>query len=86
MRPIEYSLYSYSEHVYMGLCLRPAAPGADFGGLKLITDFLKISKIFKKSNFSSRHWKFSWEIIGVDVPSVKKNQMNPTSASACSSF
>ena len=86
MRPIKYGLHSYSEHVYMGLCLRPAAPGANFGGWKLITTFLKISKIFEKSNFLSRRLKFLWEVIGVYVPAEKKNQTNPTSASVCSSF
>ena len=73
MRPIEYGLHSYSEHVYMGSCLRPAAPRVDFGGLKLITNFLKISKIFQKSNFLSRRLEFSWEVIRVYVPSEKKN-------------
>ena len=48
MRPIKYGLYSYPEHVYMWFCLRPAAPGADFGGLKLITRFFRI--LLKKKN------------------------------------
>ena len=51
MRPIKYGLYSYPEHVYMWFCLRPAAPGADFGGLKLITRFFRILLKKKKIQF-----------------------------------
>ena len=72
MRPIKYGLYSSPEHVYTWFCLRPAAPGADFGGLKLITRFFRILKIFKKSNFLSRCLKFLWEASWVYVRPQKK--------------
>ena len=84
MRPIKYGLYSYPEHVYMWFCLRPAAPGADFGGLKLITRFFRILLKKKKSNFLSRCLKFLREASWVYVRSQKKNQMNPMSGSVCS--
>ena len=86
MRPIEYGLFSYPEPVYMWLCLRPAAPGADFGGLKLTTRFFRILLKKEKSNFFSRCLKFLWEAIWVYVRSQKKIQTHPMSGSVCSSF
>ena len=72
MRPIKYGLDSYPEQVYMWLCLRPAAPGADFGGLKLIARFFRIFLKKKKFNFLSRCLKFLWEASWVYDRSQKK--------------